>query len=136
MDITSIAGLASSLKAAGDIAKAMVDLRDASIFQAKLIDLQREIMSAQGSALTANTDQLAMLERIRDLEKKVAGFEAWDREKNRYQLTDFGSGTFAYALKSEARDGEPMHYICATCYQQGHKSILQFKHRNYLRQEV
>jgi hypothetical protein len=57
----------------------------------------------------------------------MAQLEAWEAEKKRYVLTDFGGGTFAYALKNEAANGEPMHRLCPNCYNQGHKSILHFE---------
>lgn len=60
----------------------------------------------------------------------MAGFEKWEAEKQRYKLTDFGGGTFAYLLKPEAASGEPPHRICAHCYQRDEKSILQFVHRS------
>lgn len=130
MDIGSIASLASSLKTAGDITKAMIDLRDTQAVQAKVIDLNREIMSAQNSALAAYADQATLLEKIRSLESRVADLEAWEREKDRYKLKDFGCSTFAYALKPGMENGEPFHRICANCYQQRRKSILQ-SHGHY-----
>ncbi len=131
MDIGSIASLASSLKTAGDITKAMIDLRDTQAVQAKvMIDLNREIMSTQNSALAAYADQATLLEKIRSLESRVADLEAWEREKDRYKLKDFGCSTFAYALKPGMENGEPFHRICANCYQQRRKSILQ-SHGHY-----
>jgi hypothetical protein len=125
MDIGSIAGVATSLKTAGEIAKAMVGLRDAAAFQSKLIELQGVILSAQGSALTAQQDQMTMLERVRDLETEVARLKAWDAEKQRYELKDAGQGTLAYALKEAAKGAGPNHHICAGCYENGRKSFLQ-----------
>lgn len=121
----AIAGAVTSLKTASDIVKVLSDLKDASAFQSKLIDLQREIMSAQTSALAANSDQFALLDKVRKLERHVDDLEAWSQEKSRYELKDFGCGTFAYALKQGMELGEPFHRICPTCYQQGRKSILQ-----------
>lgn len=104
IDMGSIASLAGSLKAMGDIAKAMVD---------------------QGSALAAQTHHAAMVEEVRQLKARIAELEAWDRQKERHQLTDHSGGTFAYALKAGMEAGEPFHRICAHCYEQRRKSILQ-----------
>jgi hypothetical protein len=52
--------------------------------------------------------------------------EAWDAEKQRYALTELSRGAFAYLVKPEARGTEPLHCLCAACYQNGKKAILQF----------
>jgi len=124
VDMASLASAISSLKTAGDIAKAMIGLHDARTVQAKVIELNGIILSAQHSALTAQSDQLTLLERVRELEKEIARLKAWETEKQRYQLTDIGDGTFAYAIKESVSGGEPPHYICANCYEQAKKSIL------------
>lgn len=116
---------ATSLKIAGDIAKAMLDLRDSKIADAKVRELQQAIIDAQGSVFAAHQDRSALIERVRDLEKQVADFEQWAAEKIRYQLTEVTPKTFAYTLKPEAAGAEPPHWICAACYQSGKKSILQ-----------
>jgi len=73
---------------------------------------------------------MALVERIGELEKQVERFETWEVEKKRYKLTDYGGGTFAYALKPEEAQGEPPHRICAHCYENGHKAVLQFTHKS------
>ena len=50
-----ITALTGSLKAAGDMAKAMIGLRDAQVFQAKAIELQGAILGAQSDAMGAMT---------------------------------------------------------------------------------
>ena len=123
-DITALAAALSSLKAAKDIAEAMIGLRDGAAFQAKLLEFQSKLIDANNAAFAAQDERAALLQRIRDLEEKVAGFERWETEKQRYELKDFG-GAFAYALKPEAQGTEPPHNICANCYQDHKKSILQ-----------
>lgn len=136
IDIGSISSLAGSLKAASDIAQAMIGLRDAQTFQAKVIELNREIMAAQSGALGAYAAQTAMIEELGKLKAQIAALEAWDREKERYQLTDHGGGTFTYALKPGMEQGEPFHRICAQCYQQRRKGFLQSKGDFHGREKV
>jgi hypothetical protein len=136
VDIGSIAGLASSLRVAGEITKAMIGIRDGALLQAKVIELQGVILAAQSSALGAHSEQFATAERMRTLEAQVAELEGWEVQKQRYQLTDYGSGTFAYALKKGDTGGEPPHRACATCFDNKQRSILQFKDKSYLGQEV
>jgi hypothetical protein len=114
----------------------MIDLRDAAALQTKVIELQGLILTAQGSALGAQSEQFATMERLRLLEAKVSELEAWETEKQRYQLKDHGSETFAYALRHDASAGEPHHRLCVTCFENRRRSILQFKHKTYRGQEV
>lgn len=113
----AVGGL-SAFKTMFDMTKALKDIHDVAIRDRAVIELQKEILSAQ-------TQQAALIERIGQLEKEVAGFETWNAEKQRYELKDFGGETFAYALKPDAAKGEPPHRICPACYQNRHKSILQ-----------
>lgn len=124
VDMSAIAGAVSSLNAAVDIVKAIKDLRDSSIVQSKVIELQSTILEAQSSLFAANEERAALIEGIRQSEQKIADLEAWNTEKQRYQLTDIGEGTFAYALKGSVSNGEPAHYICTNCYEQSKKSVL------------
>lgn len=110
-----------------DTARALKDISDAAGRNAVMIDLQEKI-------LTAQAQYAALLERKDEIEKELMSVKAWEAEKQRYQLTDYGAGTFAYALKEAMSNGEPPHRLCAKCYQEGHKSILQF-FRKLIKQE-
>jgi hypothetical protein len=125
VDMTAITGLATSIRTAVDITKAMKDLHDANLLQTKTFELTREIMAAQSYAMEAVAAQTALLQQIRDLEAEKTKLEAWETEKHRYELEDVGRGSLAYVIKEAMRNGEPLHKICATCYQHGIKSILQ-----------
>jgi hypothetical protein len=113
----------NAFKAMFDIAKSIKDMNEAAARNAAVMELWEQIFTAQARYSEA-------VERIRELETKLANFETWEAEKKRYKLTDFGAGTFAYLLNTEAANGEPSHRICATCYQKDRKSILQFLHKS------
>lgn len=125
IDFGSIASVAGSLKAAGDIAKTMIGLRDETTFQLKAAELVGVIMTAQSHALSAQSEQASLLQEKRELESKLMEFEDWKGETKRYSLQDFGTHTYAYALKMGMEDGEPTHYLCANCFPKRQKSILQ-----------
>lgn len=124
----ALAGL-SAFKSMLDIAKGLKDINDTAARNAAVIELQEKIFSAQMA-------QATLVEQVRELEVKVARMEAWETEKKRYQLTDFGSGTFAYLLKEGMSNGEPSHRICAACYQNGQKSILQYKSTDITKRDL
>lgn len=107
-----------SIKAAFDIAKGLKDIDDAARRNAAIIALQEKILSAHAT-------QSDLIDAVSDLKKQVANLEAWEVEKQRYDLKAITEGSFAYALKPDAQGAEPPHYICAACYSRGKKSILQ-----------
>ncbi|MDX6805012.1 hypothetical protein [Terrihabitans rhizophilus] len=128
MDMGAIAGAIGSLKTASEMAKAVMDLRDASAIQSKVIDLQSVIVAAQSSALSAQSDQFTLMHQLRGLQSKLEQLEGWDATKRRYLLKDYGGATFAYELRANAAEGEPIHRICPACYEKKIRSVLQFSY--------
>jgi hypothetical protein len=124
MDYGMIHGAVTSLKAAADIAVALGNLKTLSEVQAKAIELQQIILSAQSSALTAQSEQFGLLEEIRDLKAAVGRLKAWDEQRQRYSLVAPWQGAATYALRRDRSNGEPPHWICSHCYEAGKKSIL------------
>ena len=106
-----------------DVAKGMKNMNDAVVRNAAVIELQEHI-------LTAQEQQIALVQEIRELKERVAEMEKWDADKERYKLKEFASGQFAYLLKEEVGSSEPAHMLCANCYNQNQKSILQTEVRN------
>jgi len=111
------AGL-SALNAALNSAKALKDINDAAIRNTAVIELQEKI-------LTAREAQSQLLDRIRELEEKVAGFEKWDAEKDKYELKSLGGIALAMMLKPSARNSQPPHWVCTHCYGNGKAVIMQ-----------
>lgn len=124
-DLSAIGVIASSLNTATNIAQAMVGLREASVIQSKVIELQGVILAAQSGALTAQSDQFSLIEKVRQLEQEVASLKGWDAQKEKYELSEISPATFAYALKADSGSPEPSHWLCAACFSDGKKSIIQ-----------
>jgi len=126
VDMAAIAGAAGALKTALDLAKSALGMHDAALIRAKVTEMQGEISTALAGAITAQTDQLAMLNRVDKLEKELAKHEAWDAEKKRYQMERLPPGVLVYTLKQEAAaPAEEIHSICPTCYHRSKTSPLQ-----------
>lgn len=113
----ALAGL-SAFKAMFDMAKALKDINDAAIRNGAVIELQEKILAAREA-------QSTLLERIHELEEKVASFEKWETEKDRYELKDVGWGGLAYMLKPDARGSKPPHLVCTNCYGNRRIEIVQ-----------
>lgn len=136
IDITAIPTVLTSLKVASDLAQAAVTLRDAQAVQLKVLELNRSIIEAQSAAIAAQAEHAALVGQIRELEARIGQLEDWAAEKQRYELKDYGGGTFAYAPKPGMEGGEPPHRLCEKCYQQGKKGLLHFLVRKSGREKV
>src|SRR5262249_55676549 len=119
------AGL-SAFNSMFSIAKSLKDMNDAVVRNAAISELWEQIIAAQ-------TRYSAAVEQIHDLEKQLSKFETWEAEKKRYQLQKLPPGVFVYVLKPEMASGEPTHRLCAKCYQNDKKSILQESGSDYMK---
>jgi hypothetical protein len=111
------AGL-GSLKIAFDLAKGLKDMDDATRRNAAVIELQEKILSAQST-------QSELVEAVCELKRRVAELEAWEAEKQRYQLAEISPGIVCYEPKEGMRGPEPPHRLCANCYAASQKRFLQ-----------
>src|ERR1700686_612624 len=125
IDIAAIGGALGSIKAAAEIANAMLKLHDTKALQDKTIELNRIILSAQHDAMAAHGAQTELIAQKRQLEEEIVRLKSWEADKARYQLTDIGGGIVALAIKETMRNGEAFHRICATCAANGKKGYLQ-----------
>jgi hypothetical protein len=121
VDIFGIGAFNGMLSAA----KSLKDINDTVVRNQASIDLQGQILTAQG-------EYAALLDKVRALETKLATFENWETEKQRYELKDHPAvddPVRAYALKDGVQAPEIPHSICPDCYSQRKKSILQTERR-------
>lgn len=127
-EVSAIDRLATSLSAVVEITKAMSDISDVNLIKTKIFELTREIVSAQACTLVVQSAQVDLLQSKRDLEEEIAKLRAWTTEKYRYELQSVGPGAVAYVVKDTMRGNEPIHWICADCFQSGKKRFLNESH--------
>ncbi len=111
------------------IAKSMKDMNDAVIRNQAVYDLTEQILAAQEK-------YAATIERVHELEKQVAAFENWDAESKRYELRDYGAGTFAFEFRISPTGREPPHRICPACYENRKKGLLQSRGKDAWAREM
>src|SRR5438045_3437904 len=105
MDFSEIVSAANGLKIAGQIAVGLIDLKTTTEVQAKAIELNQKILSAQSDLFAASTKQTALVERIRDLEDQIARMKDWGAQKRRYKLMTPIHGCVAYVLQKAMSNG-------------------------------
>lgn len=128
MPISEIMTAWQSLKVAGDLAKGLIDLKTMAEIQTNTAELNQKILAAQGDLFAANATHAALIEEVGELKERLLRMENWDAQKKRYRLVAVSAGTAAYALKKSMSDGEPPHYLCTNCYENGKRSILNAGH--------
>jgi hypothetical protein len=115
----------TSLKTAMDMLKGVRALKSEADINEAVIDIQRLLLDTQAAALADKERQFALVDRISKLETQLAAKLRWENEKQRYQLTEFSTGRYAFVLKDNLSGGEPAHKLCAKCFTDDRKSILQ-----------
>lgn len=134
-DANPITKTLSTLQSAYSLAKSIADLEEAHAIKVQIGELLTQILSAQESALRSQERESALARQVHELEQHIIQMETWETEKERYQLTNFGGDTFAHLLKPEMANNEPAHRICAACFENDKKSILQSHGRNAYSQD-
>jgi len=108
-----------------DIAKANKELTNYNELVAAVSEVNAKLIDANTAALASQEKQSFLSDRVRELEKKLMEFENWESEIQKYKLHKFPSGAFAFELKPEMQQTEPLHYLCETCVAKRQTSIMQ-----------
>lgn len=117
-------GILGKLDSAYELTKNLMDMRDAVARQTAVFQLQKEILSAQQSAIQSNKEHATLVDEIGALKKEVAGLKDWEAEKQNYELRQVAPGASAYVRKTQVGTGEEVHRYCANCFDRGEKSLL------------
>ena len=104
------------------VSKPDVDVTATKQLTSKLLDRLIELQS----------DHIAMQSALAEIMAQQHRAERFQAEAGRYALQRTDLGAVVYELKPTDTRGEPPHCICATCYDQQIKSVLQPVERNTL----
>jgi len=117
----------NAIKGALDIARGFQAFKTEAAVNQAVIDIQRSLLEAQRALNEAEARHASDLRRVSDLEQQIARSNDWSEERQRYQLVDVWRGAVVYMPKPGMENGEPAHWLCANCFNQGRKSPLQHK---------
>jgi hypothetical protein len=124
MDLSTINAAITASRTAFEIAKTLHSLQSLSDVQAAVIPLQEAILSAQSATFSAQSELANAAEELRQAKEELARMKAWETQKQRYRLVSPWNGAIVYALRESAKDSDPPHWICTSCYENGRRSIL------------
>jgi hypothetical protein len=115
------------IKVAMDMAKGISALKSEAEINQAIIDIQRTLLEAQSAAIE-DKQQLANLSaQIQELKAELKSKNDWSQEGQQYVLNECETGVFTYDLRPEFANGETLHRLCANCFTNKRKSILQGK---------
>lgn len=119
--ISAIQGIGTVLK----MAKALKKISDDVNFNTQVAEIVEILASSQNDLLVAQANYSDLLKVKDEIEKELTEYKNWDKEKPNYQLTEISRNVFVYCYKSIDQSTEPVHWLCANCYTDNKKSILQ-----------
>ena len=125
----------ASITGAKTIAEGLVAERDATKIAAATTDLLARVIDAQTAVLSLQREQALLqdeLARLKnenlELEKRCAAVVGEREELADYELAGLAYGAVYVMAKQPGEDGfRKPPYLCATCANEGKKSILSFQ---------
>lgn len=120
-----IAGALASTKTAADIAKSLMTLREEDVIRSRVFELNASLMELQQQMMTAQREQMALIDQVAELKEALRVTNAKSQVLDQYKLLSAGPGQVVYTLKDEFKEGQPPHFCCTNCYDDGKRSILK-----------
>lgn len=127
MDISTIAGLGSSLSSALTVTKAVLGMKIDQEVREAVSQLQGSLIAAQTAALESLAEREVLFKKVMELEAKINSTEDWKEKSKSFNSVEFSSGAFAYQSSEDRHPG----VYCAKCFENERASRLQEeKHKN------
>ena len=123
--MNEITALTVTFTAIQDIAKALINLRDFEKLNAKVLELQHAVITAQQQAIAIQHSYALLETKTRDLEAECVRLKDWSGEKQNYAIREVSTGVFAYTEKKVVGGFQHAHKYCCNCFDQNEKSLLQ-----------
>jgi hypothetical protein len=115
----------STIQIVKNLTKAIIDSKVSSALREQAIESQFAIIDLQNTIMNMQTHNQTLLQEKTELKQQLVNIENWETEKSKYYLEQPEPGIFVYAFDFEVEMTEPEHWLCANCYQNKQKSILQ-----------
>jgi len=120
-----IAGTVHSIRLLWDLVKANKTLANYNELVAAVSEVNADLIAAQSATIASQKNEMTLTELVRELKEKIGKLENWEREAERYQLTEIAPGIPARVLKPGMEKGEASLPLCATCFEDHKKQFLQ-----------
>src|SRR5262245_28439080 len=125
IDLKDVATIGTLLSQAVPLIKKLRESKLSDANSSELANLTDIVSDTSGRLFAVQSALLALQQENAELGVKLARMQDWETQKKRYKLATPFPGCMVYALQKSMSDGEVAHYLCASCYQRGEKSLLQ-----------
>ena len=115
----------SSLSAALNIGKSLVNINDMAKRQEALIQFNNVIIDAQSKIMASQSEKTALTAKIDELEKECMRLKNWEAERKKYARKEISTGVFAYVENDFVGNLQNAHKYCCNCFDSFKKSTLQ-----------
>ena len=85
-----------------------------------VLELQGQLIDLSSKIITIQSEYDSLTKAKTDVERELIEERKAHEDRSKYQLVTI-RGSFAYQYSG---DGSPVHHLCATCFDEGKKSIL------------
>ena len=119
------AAVVHSLNHLTSLLKSANSLSNYNDLVAAVSEVNSRLLAAQSVALGSQEKQASQANEIAELKDKLRTLEHFKREAERYELKKLEFGGLVFAMKKGMENGQPDHYLCATCMDKGQITRLQ-----------
>lgn len=131
-----IQGGMTAIKAAFDLLKAGKDVIDQAAMMNALYEIQQRLLETQGAALQTMEENTKLARRVQELESAVEKKADWTAEESKYELLQVASGVSAYTEVGRSSKLKDAIKLCAHCFGEQCKSILQVQREDMRHQSL
>ena len=117
----------SRINAAQSGLGSLIEGQDVASCRELLIEYQNALSVAKEMMLAVQQRFELLVAEKDKADVAVEAMRANNAEQAKYELTQVAAGVFVYALKAQGPYGG--HWLCAKCFDEGKKSVLQVPHR-------
>lgn len=106
--------------------KTLVDQDEHIASQKGALDLLALATQAYGEAMEFQQSYTLLEQEAKELTAKLEKLSAWFQdEQPKYELLALADSALVYVLKPDHQLDQPKHYLCANCFTNQQKTILQ-----------
>ena len=120
MDLSSISGAYTAIKAAKDALGSAVNAKAGGIASEQAQTALEQMGEAQDKLFWLREELARLQDENSELKDRVKSIESWEERFRHYELTQTSGGAHVYRF-----NGEPEHYACPRCAERREVQILQ-----------